>query len=220
MYIYGDLKCDFCENKFPYIKNKTPFAFKKHPFSDKVYFCSECNDKINCNTDSGVLCVVHGCQHLKEVDSLYCTRHDENSLPIINSEIQGNFLAELTEKINDRGCCSNCGEGLDNEEEWKYNTECELCGHPIPDNLINKKDMGIIRIGEYDSSTTKNIHMKESTIWDMGRNTSVECYEWHLTNYNLLPENKSSEYEIYNWTDLGPATEEEIAVLKKFKVII
>lgn len=38
-----------------------------------------------------------------------------------------------------RGCCSNCGEGLDNEEEWKYNTECELCGEPIPEHKIIKR---------------------------------------------------------------------------------
>ena len=47
---------------------------------------------------------------------------DEEELPII-----------------DRGCCSECGEGYDNEEGWLYNTECEVCGHPIPDNLIIKK---------------------------------------------------------------------------------
>ena len=39
----------------------------------------------------------------------------------------------------DRGCCPECGEGYDNEEEWLYNTECEVCGHPIPDNLIIKR---------------------------------------------------------------------------------
>ena len=38
-----------------------------------------------------------------------------------------------------RGCCSECGEGYDNEEEWLYNTECELCGHPIPEHLIVKR---------------------------------------------------------------------------------
>jgi len=35
-----------------------------------------------------------------------------------------------------RGCCSECGEGFDNDEEWKYNTVCEICGHPIPEHLI------------------------------------------------------------------------------------
>jgi hypothetical protein len=39
----------------------------------------------------------------------------------------------------DRGCCSECGEGYDNEPEWLYNTECELCGHPIPEHIIVKK---------------------------------------------------------------------------------
>ena len=39
----------------------------------------------------------------------------------------------------DRGCCDNCGEGFDNEEEWKYNTECEVCGEPIPEHLIIKE---------------------------------------------------------------------------------
>lgn len=40
----------------------------------------------------------------------------------------------------DRGCCDNCGEGFDNEEEWKFNTECEVCGEPIPEHLIIKED--------------------------------------------------------------------------------
>lgn len=43
------------------------------------------------------------------------------------------------EKTKDRGSCPECGEGYDNEEEWLYNTECELCGHPIPENLIVKR---------------------------------------------------------------------------------
>jgi hypothetical protein len=38
-----------------------------------------------------------------------------------------------------RGSCPECGEGYDNEEEWLYNTECESCGHPIPEHLIIKK---------------------------------------------------------------------------------
>lgn len=38
-----------------------------------------------------------------------------------------------------RGCCSECGEGYDNEEEWLYNIECKLCGHPIPEHLIVKR---------------------------------------------------------------------------------
>ena len=39
-----------------------------------------------------------------------------------------------------RGCCKECGEGFDNEKSWRYNTECELCGEPIPEHLIIKKD--------------------------------------------------------------------------------
>ena len=42
-------------------------------------------------------------------------------------------------QVIERGCCDNCGEGYDNEEEWKYNTHCEVCGYPIPDELIIKK---------------------------------------------------------------------------------
>jgi len=37
-----------------------------------------------------------------------------------------------------RGCCDNCGEGYDNEISWVYNTECEICEHPIPSHLIIK----------------------------------------------------------------------------------
>ncbi len=33
-------------------------------------------------------------------------------------------------------CCPNCGEGYENDDEWANNTECELCGHPIPKHLI------------------------------------------------------------------------------------
>ena len=43
------------------------------------------------------------------------------------------------EEPKSRGCCYECGEGFDNEEEWRYNTECELCGHPIPEHLIIKR---------------------------------------------------------------------------------
>ena len=38
-----------------------------------------------------------------------------------------------------RGYCSECGEGYDNEPQWKYNTKCELCGNPIPEHLIISK---------------------------------------------------------------------------------
>lgn len=44
-----------------------------------------------------------------------------------------------TPKNIDRGCCDECGEGYDNEKEWLYNTECQLCGHPIPEHLIVKR---------------------------------------------------------------------------------
>lgn len=36
----------------------------------------------------------------------------------------------------DRGSCSECGEGYDNDEEWLYNTKCAVCGHSIPAHLI------------------------------------------------------------------------------------
>lgn len=40
--------------------------------------------------------------------------------------------------VKSRGCCDECGEGYDNDPEWRYNTECALCGHPIPEDLIIK----------------------------------------------------------------------------------
>jgi len=46
---------------------------------------------------------------------------------------------ETKEIFKSRGCCSECGEGYDNEEEWLYNTKCALCGHPIPEHLIVKR---------------------------------------------------------------------------------
>jgi PHP family Zn ribbon phosphoesterase len=53
--------------------------------------------------------------------------------------IEANTSKEDDNEEKGRGCCSECGEGYDNEEDWKYNTECECCGHPIPENLIIKK---------------------------------------------------------------------------------
>lgn len=53
--------------------------------------------------------------------------------------IKANESDEEDEEKGSRGCCSECGEGFDNEPEWKYNTECELCGEPIPEHLIIKK---------------------------------------------------------------------------------
>ena len=46
---------------------------------------------------------------------------------------------KIQEIESDRGCCGACGEGYDNEEEWKYNTKCGCCGSPIPKHLIIKK---------------------------------------------------------------------------------
>jgi hypothetical protein len=43
------------------------------------------------------------------------------------------------ENVMEGGMCSECGEGYGNEEEWLYNTECEICGHPIPQHLIVKR---------------------------------------------------------------------------------
>lgn len=43
------------------------------------------------------------------------------------------------EQPKDRGCCPECGEGYDNEKEWLYNTECAVCGYPIPEHLIVKR---------------------------------------------------------------------------------
>lgn len=58
-----------------------------------------------------------------------------------NEEIlYGEFINRNDSKQpKSRGCCSECGEGYDNEEEWLYNTDCELCGHPIPEHLIVKR---------------------------------------------------------------------------------
>lgn len=55
--------------------------------------------------------------------------------------IRYDYIKQKDEELPlaDRGCCSECGEGYDNEPEWLYNTECELCGHPIPEHIIVKK---------------------------------------------------------------------------------
>jgi hypothetical protein len=50
-------------------------------------------------------------------------------------------LIDIGELIG-RGCCEECGEGYDNEKEWKYNTHCQLCGYPIPEEKIIKRPYG------------------------------------------------------------------------------
>lgn len=63
-------------------------------------------------------------------------RYTKELLYWCNQWIAENLNNKPTTEEIDRGCCSNCGEGYDNEEEWLYNTKCELCGHPIPEHLI------------------------------------------------------------------------------------
>lgn len=48
-------------------------------------------------------------------------------------------LIKPTIESKNRGCCDECGEGFDNEVDWRYNTHCAVCGHPIPKNKIIKK---------------------------------------------------------------------------------
>ncbi len=52
----------------------------------------------------------------------------------------------------DRGSCEECGEGYDNEKEWKYNTHCAVCHTPIPKHLIIKNPKDVKR-----SSSTRNL---------------------------------------------------------------
>ena len=54
---------------------------------------------------------------------MYCVDHK-----LINSD----------DELPSRGSCGECGEGFDNEKDWRYNTECEMCGEPIPDELVIK----------------------------------------------------------------------------------
>ena len=34
------------------------------------------------------------------------------------------------ERNSNSGCCPECGEGYDNEEDWISLDTCALCGHP------------------------------------------------------------------------------------------
>lgn len=83
---------------------------------------------------------------LLESDSMTITSENSDIFKIYKDNIEQvkisiDYLSQKNEyKIEEsRGCCDECGEGYDNEEEWLYNTECELCGHPIPEHLIIKK---------------------------------------------------------------------------------
>lgn len=42
----------------------------------------------------------------------------------------------LIETKTNRGWCDECGEDFDLKPEWKYNTHCGECGHPIPPKKI------------------------------------------------------------------------------------
>lgn len=66
----------------------------------------------------------------------------------------------------DRGCCDNCGEGFDNEDEWKYNTECELCGETIPEHLIIKEVICECEIGKSVTRHESNCPYMNETFGD------------------------------------------------------
>jgi hypothetical protein len=68
-------------------------------------------------------------EHMFKQNSIKISHPDNKDLRLPPPDI---------EKL-DRGSCSECGEGYDNEEEWRYNTECAVCGYPIPEHLIIKK---------------------------------------------------------------------------------
>ncbi len=93
-----------------------------------------------------------GAAHYKSVVGnnviIYCVpfgkmEGDADFLPEMEGKLLAGFvdegLSHTEVSESNRGCCSECGEGLDNEVEWKYNTECELCGTPIPEDKIIKK---------------------------------------------------------------------------------
>ena len=60
-------------------------------------------------------------------------------LNVVHIDFNDALKAVVVKPIKSRGCCSKCGEWYDNEQEWLYNTKCEICGHPIPKDLIIKK---------------------------------------------------------------------------------
>lgn len=69
----------------------------------------------------------------------------EKIIAVVKERIQlpEEFISEIklnSDERRSRGCCSECGEGYDNEDEWLYNTECQICGHPIPEDLIITKE--------------------------------------------------------------------------------
>lgn len=76
-----------------------------------------------------IVLVIDGWYYFAKIDGKHISRIGPEPIP-----------TEVEEKFKyGRGFCNNCGEGYDNEEEWKYNTKCAVCGHPIPENLIIKK---------------------------------------------------------------------------------
>ena len=75
---------------------------------------------------------------ISDLDTCFSSGDMQNALELINEKVNEYF--KQSQPTKSRGCCENCGEGYDNEEDWKYNTECEICGYPIPEHLIIRKN--------------------------------------------------------------------------------
>lgn len=104
-----------------YIRNQ---KYSNQPVQGKYYFsCSYDDIMIECNS-------------IDEAKEKAQEHFKQTIIKLFFKPMESKTM----EQPKSRGCCSECGEGFDNEEEWKYNTECELCGHPIPEHLIIKRN--------------------------------------------------------------------------------
>lgn len=50
--------------------------------------------------------------------------------PVKKVKITPSYIHHEEPKFKGSGCCPECGEGYDNEEDWLELKECAICGHP------------------------------------------------------------------------------------------
>jgi hypothetical protein len=123
-------------------------------------------------------------------------------IPIFNY-LSEEYLNPITkEKVNrdgsfmlpERGCCDECGEGFDNESEWRYNTECELCEEPM-----DEKDIIYLE----DDTIFIEMRLKEEGLLNPKHKTGTRIATFEMDDDEDWDEEELKKHIEYNCPEFG-----------------